>query len=62
MAADTVEVKIWFETVMHPMESKNIAVNHVTSGVERIQQYLDMQKSVVKRLSAPIKSEVVCEG
>jgi hypothetical protein len=57
-----VEVKIWFVTVMHPTESKNIAVNHVTSEVERIQQHLDIQKSVVKRLLSPIKSEVVCEG
>jgi hypothetical protein len=56
-----VEVKIWFVTVMHPTGSKNIAVNYVTSGVERIQHHLDIQKNAVKRLLSPIKSEVVCE-
>jgi len=35
-AADTVKVKIWYVTAMHPTESKNTDVSHVTNEVERI--------------------------
>jgi hypothetical protein len=42
-----------------PMESKNIAVNHVTSRVEKLLHQMDIRRSVVNKLSDHIKSGVV---
>jgi hypothetical protein len=41
---------------MHPMESKDIAVNHVRSKVVKIRYQMDIQRSVVKKLYDPTKS------
>jgi len=46
---------------MHPMESKDIAVNHVRGKVVRIRPRMDTQRKDVKKFSNPIKSAVACE-
>ena len=48
--------------VMRRMESKDIAANHVSGKVVKIQHQTDIQKNAVKRLSEHNKSVVVYEG
>jgi hypothetical protein len=47
--------------VMHPMESKDIAANHVRSKAVKIQHQMGIQRSAAKKLYDHIKSEVAYE-
>jgi len=46
---------------MRPMESKDIVVKHVRDRVVKIRPQMVIRKNAEKKLSDPIKNEVVCE-